>query len=375
MAQAFAPHFEQACLPHQYGLSTRAGSEALPRVLRAATEVDARATILSVDAVGAFDHASRQAMLGALLAHPELCPLLPFARQFYGTPSSYVWVDGQSVTHHVAEGEGGEQGDPLMPALYALAQQPVLEEVQSQLRDGEAILAYLDDTYIVSSPERVCELYEAYRRALWVHARIALNRSKKTRVWNAAGEEPPGISALQQDLDTAIWVGDWALPPAEQGLTVLGTPFGSNAYIQQRLELKRHNRLLQRIPRVEDLQVSWLLLHYCAGPRANYLLALRFGGLGLRMTPRASRDRYTAYWASWGGFLDGHSCGHSGPRPQRRRPPVASPPGRMPSVLAATQAAAFLRSEGVHVASWEEAIPGQADMRPRGDEPTDCLRG
>ena len=116
----------------------------------------------------------RQAMLGA-----ELCPLLPFARQFYGTPSSYVWVDGQSVTHHVAEGEGGEQSDPLMPALYALAQQPVLEEVQSQLRDGEAILAYLDDTYIVSSPERVCELYEAYRRALWVHARIALNRSKK----------------------------------------------------------------------------------------------------------------------------------------------------------------------------------------------------
>ena len=30
LAQAFAPHLERACLPHQYGLSTRAGSEALP---------------------------------------------------------------------------------------------------------------------------------------------------------------------------------------------------------------------------------------------------------------------------------------------------------------------------------------------------------
>ena len=59
-----------------------------------------------------------------------------------------------------------------------LAQQPALEEVQSQLRDGKAILAYLHDTYIVSSPERVCELYEAYRRALWAHAHVGLNRSK-----------------------------------------------------------------------------------------------------------------------------------------------------------------------------------------------------
>ena len=36
-----------------------------------------------------------------------------------------------------------------------------------------------------------------------------------------------------------------------------------------------------------------------------------------------------------------------------------------------TQAAAYLRNEGAQVASWEEAIPGQADMRPRGDEPSD----
>ena len=47
LAQAFALRLETACLPFQYGLSTRAGAEALPRVLRAATEVDPRATILS----------------------------------------------------------------------------------------------------------------------------------------------------------------------------------------------------------------------------------------------------------------------------------------------------------------------------------------
>ena len=40
----------------QYGLGTRAGTEALSKVLRVATELDPRATVLSVDAVGAYDH-------------------------------------------------------------------------------------------------------------------------------------------------------------------------------------------------------------------------------------------------------------------------------------------------------------------------------
>ena len=75
-------------------------------------------------------------------------------------------------------------------------------------------------------------------------------------VWNAAGEEPPGLSTLQGAADTAIWVGDWALPPQQQGLTVLGTPLGSDEYVRLRLAQKReeHDRLLQRVPLVKDLQ-------------------------------------------------------------------------------------------------------------------------
>ena len=43
-------------------------------------------------------------------------------------------------SHDTAQGEGGEQGDPLMPALYALAQQPALHDVQAALREGESHL-------------------------------------------------------------------------------------------------------------------------------------------------------------------------------------------------------------------------------------------
>ena len=123
-------------------------------------------------------------MLGARSSHPDLQPLLPYTRQFYGAPSVYTWVDSNATNLEITRGEGGEQGDPLMPALYAIARQPALHEVQAALREGEAIFAHPDDTYIVAAPERVKELYERYRAASWSHARVELNFGK-TRIWKS----------------------------------------------------------------------------------------------------------------------------------------------------------------------------------------------
>ena len=64
--------------------------------------------MLSVDAVGAFDHVSRGAMLTALYARPELQPLLPFARQFYADPSTYTWYDNDERWFFFPEGPAAE---------------------------------------------------------------------------------------------------------------------------------------------------------------------------------------------------------------------------------------------------------------------------
>ena len=90
LAQQFAKSFETACLPYQFALSTRAGTEALARAIRAATEMDPRVTVVSIDGIGAFDHIRRSGMLSGLHANPDLQGVLPYARMFYSAPSTYT---------------------------------------------------------------------------------------------------------------------------------------------------------------------------------------------------------------------------------------------------------------------------------------------
>ena len=91
-------------------------------------DLDPRATVLSsVDGVGAFDSTSRNAMLAGLTHLEEGDKLLPFVRIFYSIPSTFLWEDDVGTTHHIRQGEGSEQGDPLMPLLFApwSAQRPL----------------------------------------------------------------------------------------------------------------------------------------------------------------------------------------------------------------------------------------------------------
>ena len=51
--------------PFQFALSTRAGCESVTHVIRAATDINDRTTIVSVDGIGAYDSISRNSMLEA----------------------------------------------------------------------------------------------------------------------------------------------------------------------------------------------------------------------------------------------------------------------------------------------------------------------
>ena len=60
---------------------------------------------------------------------------------------------------------------------------------------------FLDDTYVVGSPERVVPVHGALSNALWARARVQLNQGK-TRGRNAAREELPNLSTIQPQQST-----------------------------------------------------------------------------------------------------------------------------------------------------------------------------
>ena len=273
--------------------------------------------------------------------------VLPFVRQFYGRPSSYLWDDEDGQVHEIVQGEGGEQGDPLMPALFALGQHAALVAVQDTLLPSEKLFAFLDDIYAVVKPERVAEVHASLERELWVHARIHIHQGK-TQFWNHGGIEPPDCQRIYAaarafDPNFVVWRGDATLPTEDQGVTILGTPLGHPDFVEASLQAKsrEHDTLFDRLVAVPDLQCAWLLLLFCASTRANYMLRMvhpelshgfatrhdsrvwstltrllgvegsecarqraslpfSIGGLGLRSVVRTST---AAYWSSWADTL------------------------------------------------------------------------
>ena len=147
------------------------------------TDQDGQATVLSIDGIGAYDLISRSAMLEGLLKMDRGDEILPFVRCFYGSPSTYLWEDEMGMSHENAQGEGGEQGDPLMPMLFALGLHPALRAAQGRMRVGERIFAYLDDVYVICRPERVVEIFKILEEEMSAHSEIRLHLGK-TQVWN-----------------------------------------------------------------------------------------------------------------------------------------------------------------------------------------------
>ena len=160
IAQQLSVAVEAATAPFQYALSTRAGTECVAHALQSLTEENPTTTVMSIDGIGAFDLVSRKAMLQALMSIESGSAAILFVRMFYRQASTYLWEDNEGHVHRIEQGEGGEQGDPMMPLLFALGQQTALSAIQGSLDDEERLLAFHDDLYVVTpDPDRLQVLY------------------------------------------------------------------------------------------------------------------------------------------------------------------------------------------------------------------------
>ena len=100
LARQFSKQVETTCAPFQFALSTRAGTDCVGHAIRALTDADLTATVLSIDGIGAYDHVLRSAMMSKLFDVPCLRGLLPFVRATYAqTYRVFVGRRSRGTTH------------------------------------------------------------------------------------------------------------------------------------------------------------------------------------------------------------------------------------------------------------------------------------
>ena len=431
LAQQFALEFDQACSPFQFALSTRAGTDCLYKAVASISQECPEKVIISLDGIGAYDHIDRAAMLGALRNLPTANVILPFVSMFYGKKSTYLWTDEESIVHYIEQGDGGEQGDPLMPALFALGQHAALVAAKEKLNDEDCLFAFLDDLYAITNKERAKSVFDTVTKEVETLAGIRTNLGKLQLYCAGGGEAPRGfeeMQAMRTEDAKKIWTSD-SPQPQDRGIIVLGSPLGSpefcEAFANERM--RKEEKLLAWLPELEDAQVSWLLLYFCAVPRANHILRLlppslsvkyaekhdqaiqrclvsllncqplstlqcgvaslrgSLGGLGLRS---ATRTAAAAYWAAWADALPMlldrlphqagqwvaqlitvQSCEHDNP----------GAPGELPPELkAAEESRRLLVAEGfAKCPTWQEIADRKAppNLEPEDREPGEWGHG
>ena len=178
-------------------------------------------------------------------------------------------------------------------------------------------------------------------RAVEDQCGIASNLGKTRVIAAEAGPAPPGIAELGDD----VWRGDKS--DAQRGVVVLGSPLGHPAFVQAWAEerLRAEQELLDQLPKLPDLQCAWLLLLFCASPRANHAIRT--------MPPSASaaysRGHDDAIWTTLQNMLGG--TGDADAAPARH---VAALPGALGGLGLQSAATA---APAAYWASWADALP------------------
>ena len=124
LVQAVALRLETACLPYT---STASALVLALRLCHASSGLQLKSTLVQRSCPWT-QWAPMITFLGRQCWRPCM-PALSSGRSSHTlgsstVPPAYTWTDGQGAPHSIAQAEGGEQGDLLMPALFSLAQHP-----------------------------------------------------------------------------------------------------------------------------------------------------------------------------------------------------------------------------------------------------------
>ena len=208
-----------------------------------------------------------------MLEGPSLNPRRRLCASFHPSVLRQSFIlfveDDSGDTHEIRQGEGGEQGDPLMPLLWASIE-PFVQSSPTSWRTNASSLSTMTSTSCCSqSALASCML----ARELWAHSRIRINGGK-TQIWNRGGFIPQATMPCLQSPVRMTRMPRFGLVitlhlSLNAGFVVL-LSLGSHAFRANSKPLENPMSWLSRILAIQDLQSAWLFLLFCAATRFTH---------------------------------------------------------------------------------------------------------
>ena len=273
---------------YQYGVGASAGSETVVNAVRAMLQdalpdslpggyLPPRRVLVKLDCSNAFNSVSRRLVLSQVKKYfPSLEKYVASHYPINFPSPTLVGVQLESgEIRWIPTKTGVHQGDPLGPALFALALNAVLERTV-ELCGGPAtfenayIGAVLDDVCIVAPPtlaRTFCDAFVQANSELGSGLRINASKIQIFPSTSAAldvftdGEDSPWASAK--------------FVPDHCGVRLMGSPVGSAEFCSKFWldEVNSTNvPVMDLLAKVEHLQTRILLARYCGASRAAFMM-------------------------------------------------------------------------------------------------------
>lgn len=284
-------------LPWQFGVGTPGGTEPITRALERAIDFDLPTPfrhVTSLDFSNAFNSLARPALAKGLLQHAPA--LYRAGRWAYNTATPLVVSEDGGLPTVLSSSDGVRQGDPLGPLLFSVGARNTLAALAADLGPGHALLAYLDDVYILSvepgTLNRVDALLNGNDAGLKLNMRkcsesslAAVAQDGMKVLGTCVGPSDARATFLAQQVDKQL-----------PTLARLADLPGQEALLLLRQCLSANLRHLQRSLKTDDLDDPWLKLDEAILERFLFIrssprrlqsdaglvtLPARLGGMGL----------------------------------------------------------------------------------------------